>query len=194
MIALLAACSEEPRPPTAMEFVENPVLLDATIVRCVENRDELRYEAECINARDAVDLIAVKAEKARRAELEAESERKREALRASQEVADEAKRRALEEERRLQEAEFLGLVVTVPAGTADPSQSMTPEGTIQEGAMPDAATAVTPGEADAAVSSSERIIAAPTDEAQPAKTDLEEVREKLEQRQEAPRQQPVGQQ
>lgn len=116
---LLAACSEEPPPTSVFEFMENPILLEATMVRCVQNRSEARYDPECLNAREAVNRIAAREEAARRAELEAQSERKRQALRRAQEAAAEARRRALEEQRRREEAELLGPFAPQPEGTPE---------------------------------------------------------------------------
>lgn len=108
MLVVLAACGEEPPPTSVTQFVEDPILLEATMVRCVDNRAEARYDPECLNAREAVNRIAAREEEARRAELEAQSERKRQAVRRAQEAAAEARRRALEEQRRREEAELLG--------------------------------------------------------------------------------------
>lgn len=110
----VAGCGEEPPPTSVPEFMENPILLEATMVRCVQNRAEARYDAECMNAREAVDRIAAAEEEARRADLEAQSERKRQALRRAQEAAAEARRQAQEAERRREEAEYLGQFEPLP--------------------------------------------------------------------------------
>lgn len=116
--AALAACDEEPPAPTIMEFMENPVLLDATLVRCGQNRRDTRYDAECINARDAVDRLAVAAELARREELKAQSERKQAALRRAQEAAARAHERALELQQLRQKAEYLSQFAAPPEDAA----------------------------------------------------------------------------
>ena len=68
--ALLAGCSEkEPPARTVSEFVENPILLEAAMVRCSRDRRESRYDQECINAREAVNRIEAKEEEMRREEL-----------------------------------------------------------------------------------------------------------------------------
>lgn len=112
---LLTACSEEPPPRSVEEFIANPVVLEAVMVRCSRNRAETRYEAECLNAREAVDRILAREKALRRAELEAESERKREALRRTQRAAAEARRRAAEAARLREEAEYLAQFGEVPA-------------------------------------------------------------------------------
>ncbi len=104
---LLAGCAEEPPPRTAAEFVENPILLEAAMVRCSQDRQSTRYDQECINAREAVKRIEAKEEAARRAALEQQSEEKRRALRRTQEAAAAARRRAAEERQRREEEEYL---------------------------------------------------------------------------------------
>lgn len=105
--ALLAACAEPPPPRSAAEFLENPIVLEAVLVRCAQNRSETRYDAECINAREANKLVAAREEAARRSQFEAQSERKRQALRRTQEAAATARRRAAEAQRRREEAAYL---------------------------------------------------------------------------------------
>ncbi|MDH5345232.1 MAG: EexN family lipoprotein, partial [Gammaproteobacteria bacterium] len=89
---LLAACSEPPPPVTVAEFTQNPRLLEATMVRCGQNRTEMKYEAECVNAREAVNRLERAAEQERRIQLEAQSDRKRQSLRRTQEAAAAARR------------------------------------------------------------------------------------------------------
>ncbi|MBT8080713.1 MAG: EexN family lipoprotein [Gammaproteobacteria bacterium] len=105
----MAACTKEPPPRTVSDFLENPILLEATIVRCQQNRSKKKYEAECVSAKQAANRLAAVEEQARKKELEEQSARKREALRRAQEARAEARRRAAEEERLRQEAEYLGL-------------------------------------------------------------------------------------
>jgi len=78
---MVVGCSPEPPPRSVQEFVDNPILLEAAMVRCAQNRAETRYDAECVNARQAVSLVEAREERARREALEAQSARKREALR-----------------------------------------------------------------------------------------------------------------
>jgi hypothetical protein len=124
-LALLAACAEPPPPVSVTDFMENPRLLEATMVRCGKNRSEMKYESECVNAREAVNRLERAAERERRQQLEAQSERKRQALRRTQEAAAAARRRAEEERRRREEAEYLGLfddAETPAPAAADPEQ------------------------------------------------------------------------
>jgi hypothetical protein len=121
---LLTGCSEEPKPRSVSEFVENPIMLEAAVVRCAENRNETRYDAECVNARQAVSIVEAREERDRAHALEAQSERKRQALRRTQEAAAEARRRAAEAQRMREEAEYLAQFGELPpqepeAGTVD---------------------------------------------------------------------------
>lgn len=108
-LVLLAACAKEPPPISVAEFLDNPRLLEASMVRCGQNRSETKYLAECVNVREAINRLEVGEKQARRAELEAQSERKRQALRRTQAAATEARRRAQEEQERREQAEFLGV-------------------------------------------------------------------------------------
>jgi len=106
-ICLLAACSEEQRPRTVAEFLENRIILEAAMVRCSQDRKATRYDAECVNARQAVGQIEAKEEAARRADFDTRSEHKRQALRRTQQAAAQARQRAAEAERLRVEAEYL---------------------------------------------------------------------------------------
>ena len=113
-LALAVACSEEPPPRSVDYFARNPIVMEAVVVRCNENRYETRYDAECINAREAAMRISPKEEAERRAALEAQSEAKREALRRSRVAAAEQQRRAADAERERKEAEYLAQFGELP--------------------------------------------------------------------------------
>jgi hypothetical protein len=101
-------CAEETPPHTVEDFLEDRILLQATMVRCGQERSAGRYDPNCVTAREAVDRIAAAEAKAKREALEAESERKREALRRAQDAADERRRLAEEAERQRRQAEEFG--------------------------------------------------------------------------------------
>jgi len=122
ILVLLFACSEEPPPVSVAEYMEQPRLLEATMVRCAQNRAESRYLIECINARDAVNRIEAAQERTRREEFEIQSERKRQALRRTQQAAAEARRRTLEAQRLREEQEYLGIFDAAP-DSAVPAES-----------------------------------------------------------------------
>ncbi len=113
--AALCSCAREPAPRSVGEFIDNPMLLEAAMVRCAQDRAQSRYDAECVNARQAAASIAAKEAARRAAELEAQSEAKRRALRQAQEAAAEARRRAREAEQRRKEEEYLAQFGESPA-------------------------------------------------------------------------------
>ena len=71
---MLAGCAKEPPPRSVNEFVENRILLEAVMVRCSQDRAKTRYDAECVNARQAVSRIQAKEEADDKAEFEARSD------------------------------------------------------------------------------------------------------------------------
>ena len=117
VVTLLGACAKEPPPRSVQEFLDNPILLEAALVRCTQNRAESRYDVACINAREAVKIVEAKEERERQEDLEAQSKAKREALRRTQQAAAEARRRAEESRRRREEAEYLAQFGELPPGT-----------------------------------------------------------------------------
>jgi hypothetical protein len=141
-IVLLAGCApEEPPARTTTEFLDNPMLLEAAMVRCQQNRSESRYDQECMNAREAVSRIQAREEEVGRAELEERSKRKRAALRRTQQAAAEARRRAEEAERLRREAEYLAQFgVLPPADEAGSAADALPEGNLPLAVIPEADT------------------------------------------------------
>jgi hypothetical protein len=108
-LGLFAGCAEESPPPSVAEFLENRILLEATMVRCGENRNMSKYNDECVNAREAINRIAAEDAQARREEREADFERERESLRRIQAAEAETKRIAAEVQRKREAAEYLGV-------------------------------------------------------------------------------------
>ncbi len=185
-VALLTACEQERPPRTVTEMLENPILLEATMVRCSEDRDATRYDAECVNARQAVSQIEAKEEAARREDDEARSESKRQALRRTQAAAAQARRRTAEAERLRKEAEYLAQFGVAPASeiqtTGDEVEmgnspiAVIPEGDEHESSYPqsvDALPATDGGNAP--------VISAQPEEESPS-TDLGSIRDELQRR------------
>jgi multidrug efflux pump subunit AcrA (membrane-fusion protein) len=193
VLAALAACGKEPPPRSVSEFMEDPILLEATMVRCGEDRDQTRYDAECINARDAVGRIAAARELASRQDLEAQSERKRQALRRAREAAAEARRRAQEAEQRREEARYFGEFEPLPPGDEPSETGEIPERDRDDD--PDDSPQPATEEPDATELPSNSNVppepdAASGTGADVGHTSLEEVREELTRRQDAEREQP----
>ena len=195
VLLFVAACSEEPPPISVNEFMENPRLLEATMVRCGQNRSEMKYEVECVNARDAINRIERAEERARRAELERQSERKRQALRRTQEAAAAARQRAVEEQRRREEAEYLAIFEELPpeqqAAGVSPVDSNVAQPANQPGSNPPGPNMPRPPVNDTMTNSPQATTEMPVEEPvvepepQPA-SDLDAIREELKRRQEPP--------
>ena len=144
---LLAGCgSSEPPPRTVTEFLDNPILLEAAMVRCQQDRTGKKYDQECINAREAVKRIQAKEEEVRRRELEARSEAKRRALRRTQEAQAEARRRAADAQRRREEAEYLAQFGVLPP-TDESQGSELPQGNLPGAVIPEVQTSDAPSQA-----------------------------------------------
>lgn len=185
-IALLAACAKEPPPRTVTEFIENPLLLEAAMVRCSQDRSKYRYEAECVNARQAVARIQAREEAERQAELEASSERKRKALRRAQEAAAEARRRAAEAEKQRREAEYLAQFGVLPPpedGAADEFKDDNLPIAVVPEAVDESRTSAAYEDAAPLVEGGNAPVPEPTPEAEPP-SDLASIREELKRRNE----------
>jgi hypothetical protein len=121
-LSVAGGCAKEQPPRSVNEFLENPIMLEAAMVRCARDRSATRYDDECINAREAVSRIEAKEEAIRQIELDARSESKRQALRRAQRAAAESRRRSAEAARKREEAEYLaqfGVLPPVEGGAGD---------------------------------------------------------------------------
>lgn len=181
-LSLVAACGEEPPPVSVSELMENPRLLEATMVRCAQNRTETKYTPECVNARDAVNRLERVDERNQRASLEQQSERKRQALRRTQEAAAAARRRADDEQRRRDEAEYLGIFEELPSdsnssGMAQPAPPDNAPSPASNAPIAEVPPALEPDQAEQV--EFEEMAAEPG-------SDLEAVREELRRRQQTP--------
>ena len=182
-LVLLAACAKEPPPVSVAEFMENPRLLEATMIRCGQNRAETKYLGDCVNARDAVNRLEARDEAAQRADLEAQSERKRQALRRTQQAAAEARRRAVEERQLREQAEYLGVTggeMADGAGLANDMESAADAPPALGSNAP--GVEISPPEPE--ISDEFIIEEIPVDTAQGS--DIESIREELQRRQEEP--------
>jgi len=185
-IGLLAACSEERAPRSTLEFLENPIMLEAAMVRCSQDRVATRYDAECINARQAVRQMEAKEDVAGKAELERRSESKRQALRRTQEAASQARRRAAENERLRKEAEYLaqfGVAPPINGGTMDdePEIGNLPLADIPEGPEQQQMTSG-PGDVVQATDGGNAPGSAVQPKEEESQTDLESIRDELQRR------------
>ena len=187
-IGLLAGCVEEPPPRSTAEFLENPIMLEAAMVRCSQDRKATRYDAECVNARQAVSQIEVKEEAARQADFDARSKSKRQSLRRTQEAAAQARRRAAEAERLRIEAEYLAQFGVAPPREDQNSESEAEIDNTPSAAIPDSEQPAELSSASGDMSqatdggNAPGIAVEPEDEA--SATDLESIRDELQRRNE----------
>jgi len=182
---MLAGCAEEPLPRSVSEFLDNPILLEAAMLRCSEDRAKTRYDAECVNARQAVDRIQAKEEAARAAALEASSTSKRNALRRTQAAAAEARRRSAEARRAREEADYLAQFGVLPPGNSDSNEG-SPQGNVPVAVLPEGDDTSNNmgggGNAPPATDGGNAPVAEP--EADPPGSDLESIRDELRRRNE----------
>jgi hypothetical protein len=186
-LGLLGACAEEIPPHTTAEFLENPILLEATMVHCAQDRSRTKYEVECVNAREAVNSMAAAEEESRRQELDRQSERKRRALRRTQQAAADARRRSAEMKRLREEAEYLS---QFSAGTIDGNVDASVQNEMsgmgqQRTAVSDAANALSGNEPGMVITPETKevdVVENPTT-ASPGGSDLNSIREELKRRQ-----------
>ena len=83
---LAAACSPRRVPPMTVEdLMEDRVTLDGVLMKCNQNPAKAHTDADCLNARVAIERLAQQNEPAEEAKRAAEFERTREKLRLSQE-------------------------------------------------------------------------------------------------------------
>ena len=181
--ASLVACSEPPPPRSVQEFLDNPIILEAALVRCAQNRVETRYDAECVNARQANKIVMAEEEAERRAAFEEQSARKREQLRRAQEAAAEARRRAVEAQRRREEEAYLAQFGQVPEQPG-PGTTVDQGGNVPGAVIPEPVEEPLEdtGYRDPLLPESDAANA-PTAESEPA-TDLSDIREELRRRNE----------
>jgi len=182
-LIVLGACAKEVPPRSVQEFLSDPNSLEAAVVLCSQNRSQTRYEAECVNARQAIAIMEAKEDRARRDAFEAESNKKRQALRRTQQAAAEARRRAEEAERRRKEAAYLAQFGELPP--ADNTNENIDEAALNApGAVipaPEAALDTSPAGDDQPATDGGN---APAAESTPPATDLDAVREELRKRSE----------
>jgi hypothetical protein len=103
---------------TVSEFMEDRVALDGVILKCNQDPALARSDADCLNARIAVERLASQNEAAREAKREEEFERTREQLRMLQD-----KQRQEQEAKTKVDAYHLPLVPVEPTPPPKDPQS-----------------------------------------------------------------------
>jgi hypothetical protein len=85
MLLASAACSPRRIPPmTVTDLMEDRVVLDGVLMKCNQQPTKARTDAECLNARIAIDRLASQREPVDEAKRTEEFERSREKLRSTQ--------------------------------------------------------------------------------------------------------------
>jgi hypothetical protein len=85
VIAATSACSPRRIPPmTVTDLMEDRVMLDGVLMKCNQNKTKARTDADCLNARIAIERLASKSDPADEAKRAEAFERTREQLRLSQ--------------------------------------------------------------------------------------------------------------
>ena len=156
------------------------------MVRCSQDRKATRYDAECVNARQAVSTIEAASEAERGAELEARSESKRQALRRTQEAVAQARRRAAQAESLRKEAEYLAQFgAALPAGDQTTGEEAdignTPSAGIPESSAP-AAISTRSGDVVQATDGGNAPGSVEIPEEDDTKSDLDSIRDELQRR------------
>ncbi len=114
-----AACSPHRIPPlTVADLMEDRVKLDGVILKCNQDPARARSDADCVNARIAVERLGSQHDALSEAKSAEEFERSREQLRELQ-----LKQRQEDEARRKVDAYHLPLVPVEPNAPAKDSQS-----------------------------------------------------------------------
>jgi hypothetical protein len=117
-----AACSPRRIPPmTVTDLMEDRVVLDGVLMKCNQNPSKARTDADCLNARIAIDRLAARTDPAEEAKRTEEFERSREQLRSTQE-----KLRREQEAKTKVDAYHLPLVPVEPPPPPPPSNSSPP--------------------------------------------------------------------
>src|ERR1700679_4024084 len=85
-VLLTAACSPRVAAPmTVTDLMEDRVSLDGVLMKCNQNESKARTDADCANARIAVERLASQSDAAVEAKRATDIEHSREQLRMSQE-------------------------------------------------------------------------------------------------------------
>ena len=90
---LCAGCGQHDA-RSLQHFMDDAIARDGALARCNQDRDAMRDDIECSNARRAAEAVAVANERARSAGLEIESERKLVALRDRSAIQERGELRA----------------------------------------------------------------------------------------------------
>jgi hypothetical protein len=152
LAGIVAGC-ERPPPRTFEEFMEDGYAREGVLTRCNHDRAATLDNAECANARRAAAAIAVRDERARQTELDAQSARKLLAMRDRAERDQRAEQQAADAAKAAEEAAYEarwhgsnGAPVDVAAQSTDGDRSAPPRPalTLPQPQPPENNAAITP--------------------------------------------------
>jgi hypothetical protein len=126
VILATAACSPRRIPPmTVTDLMEDRVTLDGVLMKCNQNQSKARTDADCLNARIAIERLASQSDPAKEAKRIEDFERSREQLRLSQDKL-----------RQQQEAKTKVDVYHMPLVPVEPTQPLPPPPATQNNSSP----------------------------------------------------------
>ncbi len=133
VIAAAAACGPKRIPPMSVsDLMEDRVTLDGVLMKCNQSPSKARTDADCTNARIAIDRLARQDEAAEQAKHAEEFERSREQLR----LAQEKQRQEQQAKTKPVDAYHLPLVPVEPAASAPAAPASTSSAPVDSGAPP----------------------------------------------------------
>ena len=122
VVAATSACSPRRIPPmTVTDLMEDRVMLDGVLMKCNQNKSKARTDADCLNARIAIERLASKSDPADEAKRAEAFERTREQLRLSQD-----KLRQEQDTKTKVDVYHLPLVPVEPAPVPSPAPTQPP--------------------------------------------------------------------
>lgn len=122
-VGLLAACSQEIPPRSALELMHDPSVRDAVLLRCNQLQGAALRDAECRNVREAVDRLA--AEQESQADSVQETDDGFEKARAERRARDERERRRREATEQPVDPYTMPLIPEQPSTTSTPTAAVT---------------------------------------------------------------------
>jgi hypothetical protein len=127
-MAVLSACSPRRIPPMSVsDLMEDRVLLDGVLMKCNRDPATSRSNADCLNARIAIERLATRVDPAVEAKRAEDFEKSREQLRALQ----DKKRQEQEAKNPKMDAYHLPVIPVEPAPLPNDPQSPTVSQTSQ---------------------------------------------------------------
>lgn len=116
---LLAACAQQLPPRTTVDLMQEPAVLESVVARCARLGDAAQRDAECRNAREAVERLATEQKQSATPAVQSGYERAREMRRQRDE------RERLQREQQEKVDPYTMPLVTDPASAQSPATAET---------------------------------------------------------------------